>query len=140
LWCGQLSIFYKRMWFCNHMFYKLNCCLLITMMMNYVDEFLHAIDDDFYGVCMYWKMWCWLLTTCCGRYALVESYVHAFMMLVSDCISILATNWFLYPYWRRRILCIHTDDDYDTDVSKVTTLRWPVPHAYRSRVEAHCIT
>ena len=61
---------------------------------------------------------------------MVESYVHAFMMLVSDCISILATTGFLYPYWRWGILCIHIGDDYDTHVSKVTTLG-PVPHAFR---------
>jgi len=43
-------------------------------------------------------------------------------------------DWILYLYWRWRILYIHIGDDYDTDVSKVTTLRWPVPHAYISRV------
>jgi len=30
-----------------------------------------------------------------------------------------------------RILCIQNDDDHDTFVCKVTTLRWPVPHACR---------
>jgi hypothetical protein len=29
-----------------------------------------------------------------------------------------------------RILCIQNEDDCDTDVSKVATLRWSVPHAY----------
>jgi len=42
------------------------------MTMNYVDEFLHAIGDDFDGVCMYWKML--MLMICVRTYAL-SSYM-----------------------------------------------------------------
>jgi len=37
-----------------------------------------------------------------------------------------------------RIICIQNEVNYDTDVSKVTTLRWSVPHAYRA--VSRCIT
>jgi hypothetical protein len=48
--------------------------------------------------------------TCCETYALIESYVHAFIMLVSDCISILVTDGYLYPYWQRPDIYIHIGD------------------------------
>jgi len=78
------------------------------------------------------KCWCWLLTTCCWTYVLIESYVHAFMMLVSH----------IYPYWRRPdiyihnwhdwMLCIHIGDDYDTNISWGEDLGVDmVPHASR---------
>lgn len=130
LWCGQLVVFREECDFWNHMFYKL---------INYDDEELcwwiftcnwRRID----GVWMYWNMWM----------LIVED------LLLNICIDWVIFSWFhdvgvglyihigddkiLYPYSRWRILCIHIGDDYDTDVSKVTTLRWPVPHAYRSRV------
>jgi len=86
--------------------------------------------------------WCRLLMTCCWTYALIESYVHAFKMLVSDCISILAMTNTLYSYRRQpdiyihigddRMLCIHIGDDYDTAVSWGDDLSVDlVPHTYR---------
>jgi len=76
-----------RMWFWNFMFYKMIVDWLIMMVINYVDEFLHAIDDDFDGVCMYWKLLMivddlllnicinWVICSCIHDVG-VELYIH----------------------------------------------------------------
>ena len=100
-----------------------DCCWLIMMMMNSVGEFLHPIGDDFDGVWMYWKLLMLIVDDLsldiCIDWVICSSihdvgvglYVH------------IGDDQILYPYWRRWILCIHIGDDYDTYVSKVTTLR-----------------
>jgi hypothetical protein len=110
-----------------------DCCWLFMVVMIYVVESLHAIDDNLDGVCMYWNLLIivddlllnicnsWVICSCIHDVG-VRLYIH------------IGNDWILYPYWRRRILSIHIGDDYDTDVSKLTTLRWPVPHAYSSLV------
>ena len=81
---------------------------LLMMMMIYVDEFLHEIREDFYGVCMYWKMlmlivddllcermYCRVICSCIHK---LDIYIH-----IGDdriFISILAMTGYLYPYWR----------------------------------------
>jgi len=55
--------------------------------LNYVVEFLHAIGDDFDGVCMYWIM-------------LLNSYMLlATTLLVYACIEL--CYWILTCYWWR---------------------------------------
>jgi len=84
LWIMRWRCFFLVMtiwWMFGEKYYYV---LVLMMTMIYVDEFLHAIGDDFDSVCMYWKCWCWLLTNCCWTYALIESYVHAFINVVSD--------------------------------------------------------
>jgi len=115
LCCWILTCYWRRLWWCMHV-------------LNYVVEFLHAIGDDFVGVCMYWIMllnsymllmttwWCkhvlknvdvdywWFVWT----YALLFShmFMHSWLM-VTYFISILTTTRFY----------IHIDFDYDVFVA-----------------------
>lgn len=88
--------------------------MMIMMMIINVYEFLHAIGDEFYGVCMYWKMLIvdelllnistdWVICSCIHK---LDIYIH-----IGDdriFISILAMT---------RILCIHIGNQNDIDVS-----------------------
>jgi len=93
---------------------------LLMMMMIYVDEFLHEIREDFYGVCMYWKMlmlivddllcermYCRVICSCIHK---LDIYIH-----IGD------DSNTLYSYWQWKwYICI---------------LRWrpwwlPVPHVF----------
>ena len=93
LWCGQSAVFYEE---CD---FGTLCSIKWLLLINYDGDKLCWWNLRWNWRQLWWcvhvlKICWWLLTTCCWTYSLIESYVHAFMLLVSDCIFILATTGF----------------------------------------------
>jgi len=92
--------------------------MMIMMVMIYVDEFLHVIGDDFDDVCIYWKKLMLIVDVCCWTYALVESYVHAFINVESDVyIHIGDDEYFVFILATTKCFAFILATINDTDVS-----------------------
>jgi len=102
LWRGYMTLFMWIIFYDTELFLWGDKYLLMMI----VDEFLHAIDDDFDCVCMYWKMLMlivddFLLNICiywviCSCIQKSDSYIH-----IGDdqiFISILAMTKILYVF------------------------------------------
>jgi len=127
-----MSVFYERCDFETLCSLSWLLWMMIMMMEIYVDEFLHAIGDDFDGLCMYWKMamlivddlllnMCidWVICSCIHK---SDIYIH-----IGDdqiFISILVMTRILYIY-------IGVQNYIYICILRWRPWSWPVPHAYR---------